>query len=189
MRSTSYYWAEELSGEYLDELIHKLETEYTLKPGKILVEGGNTNSKIRSTSVSFVSAQDFPEIWDLGQAYITEANCKSYNFDLTRIGDCQFAVYNSDTSDFYDWHVDYLATCEVQNRKVTMVVQLSDPKDYDGGDLEFKFLNEHLKEGSEVLKQRGTVITFPSFIPHRVTPVTKGIRKSLVFWMEGPAFR
>ena len=188
MRSTIYYWTKELSEEYLDELIHKLETAYTLKPGNIGVEL-NTDSKIRSTSVSFVGSQDFPEVWELGQKYVTHANCKVYNFDLTRLGDCQFAVYSSGTSDFYDWHVDSLGTGEVQDRKVTMVVQLSDPEDYEGGELEFKFFNEGATEDKQLLKQRGTVITFPSFVPHRVTKVTKGIRKSLVFWMEGPAFR
>ena len=186
MRDTSYLWVEELSPEYLDTLVQKIESEYPLVDAR--VGDGTSDPLYRSTKIAFILKDTMPEVWELGREYITEANCVSYNFDITRVGDCQFTVYNSSTEDFYDWHTDTRLMGEVQDRKITMVVQLSDSEDHEGGDLEFNFYNTSVGENYPI-RTRGTILTFPSFIPHRVTPVTKGIRKSLVFWMEGPAFR
>ena len=68
-------------------------------------------------------------------------------------------------------------------RKLSMTVILSNPTDYDGGEFIFE------STGDEVFKNQGTIIVFPSFIRHRVNPVTKVIRYSLVNWFEGPAFK
>ena len=67
-----------------------------------------------------------------------------------------------------------------------MVVQLTDPSEYEGGNLELQW---HEPPGFENLRKRGTIIVFPSFLKHRVTPVTRGIRHSMVSWMEGPKWR
>jgi PKHD-type hydroxylase len=71
------------------------------------------------------------------------------------------------------------------NRKISVVVQLSDPSDYTGGEL-------NLNGGNGIItapKEKNTVIIFPSFVLHRVTPVLTGIRKSLVTWVAGPPLR
>ena len=75
-----------------------------------------------------------------------------------------------------------------KHRKLSMVIQLSDPKDYEGGILEIH-ANEHYPPPPDELKRRGTIVVFPSFLRHRVIPVTKGVRYSLVAWIEGPHFR
>jgi PKHD-type hydroxylase len=71
-------------------------------------------------------------------------------------------------------------------RKISIVVQLSDPDEYEGGELQ-------IQTGSEsyisILKKKGAVTLFPSYMRHRVTPVTKGVRKSLVLWVGGSTFR
>ena len=69
-----------------------------------------------------------------------------------------------------------------------MVIQLSDPKDYEGGILQL-YSQRHPEPPREELQQRGSIIVFPSFLKHRVIPVTRGIRYSLVGWIEGPQFR
>ncbi|MGB0178111.1 MAG: 2OG-Fe(II) oxygenase, partial [Owenweeksia sp.] len=83
-----------------------------------------------------------------------------------------------------DWHMDFGAG-EISHRKLSMTVQLSDPADYEGGDLEF-MINQKVVTAP---RTRGTVIVFPSFILHRVTPVTKGVRHSVVGWVSGTPFR
>ena len=84
----------------------------------------------------------------------------------------------------YDWHVDNNMLTDLPPRKLSMSVQLSDPDDYDGGGLE-------ISDGQivEATDARGAVIVFPSYRVHRVTPVTEGVRRSLVVWANGPAFR
>ena len=69
-----------------------------------------------------------------------------------------------------------------------MTIQLSDSKDYEGGD--FKFFDPVVQSPDpDKLRAKGTVLVFPSFLPHAVTPVTKGERKSLVVWADGPEWK
>ena len=70
-------------------------------------------------------------------------------------------------------------------RKRSLVLQLSDPSDYEGGDLEF-FVSA---EPTPVERKKGLIVAFPSFVLHHVTPVTSGTRRTLVVWLSGPKFR
>ena len=74
-------------------------------------------------------------------------------------------------------------------RKLTAIIQLSDGEDYEGGDFEFGLTD---KEGNGLIKgnrTKGCLIIFPAFLSHRVTPITKGKRYSIITWMEGDTFR
>ena len=74
-------------------------------------------------------------------------------------------------------------------RKLTAIIQLSDSDDYEGGDFEFGLTD---KEGTDLIKgkrSKGCLLVFPSFLSHRVTPITKGTRYSIITWMEGDTFR
>ena len=96
----------------------------------------------------------------------------------------QYTVYDG-SGTHYDWHVDNNMLTDLPPRKLSMSVQLSDPDDYDGGGLE-------ISDGQivEATDARGSsVIVFPSYRVHRVTPVTEGVRRSLVVWANGPPFR
>jgi PKHD-type hydroxylase len=75
----------------------------------------------------------------------------------------------------------------MHDRKLSLIIQLTDPSEYEGGD--FQFDSDIPQPDPAEIKQRGTVIVFPSFLRHRVTPVTSGVRRSLVSWVEGPKFR
>ena len=86
-------------------------------------------------------------------------------------------------SGFYDWHTDFAGI--TPRRKLSISVQLSRPEDYDGGDLELLFTSSPYKAARE----RGKFIVFPSFCLHRVTPVTRGTRWSLVAWVLGTRWR
>jgi PKHD-type hydroxylase len=86
--------------------------------------------------------------------------------------------------DFFDWHLDF-GPGESSKRKLSMTIQLSDPSEYEGGDLQF-MINQNIVSAS---REKGIIVIFPSFILHRVTPITKGTRQSIVGWVSGPPYR
>jgi PKHD-type hydroxylase len=136
--------------------------------------------------------------------YIHEANKNAgWNFDWDRSESCQFTKYK--LNQYYDWHCDsWDKVYDKPNtpehgkiRKLSMTCQLTDGSEYEGGELEFDFRNydPHMREESKHLKQakeilpKGSIIVFPSFVWHRVKPVTKGTRYSLVMWNLGYPFK
>lgn len=115
----------------------------------------------------------------------------AFGFDLNMFYEIQFTEYDSSMGGFYGWHEDLLwVPPEGRNsqRKLSFVTQLTDPSEYDGGDLELKIEGQELPD-RDLLRKQGTSLVFPSFLRHRVTPVTRGVRYSLVTWYEGPPFR
>jgi PKHD-type hydroxylase len=112
-------------------------------------------------------------------------NSQFYQFDLTEIAEnMQFTVYNGGDNGHYEWHQDTNPMSPMPPRKLSLVLLLTETSQFEGGDLQL-FTNEI--QTPEQL--RGRVIGFPSYMSHRVTPVTKGQRKSLVCWVGGPHFR
>lgn len=119
----------------------------------------------------------------IGEA-VSGVNAEHYRFDLTGIGEpIQLARYEAEQHGHYGWHQDY-GVNDV-SRKLAVTVQLTDPNVYTGGELEIMVTSKTLETGRE----RGLVIVFPAYQLHRVTPVEKGIRHSLVSWISGPPFR
>lgn len=119
-------------------------------------------------------------------AYLSRSlNGQAFDFDLFGFNeDLQYTVYDTEGS-HYEWHMDK-GSIDQAPRKLSLTLQLSDPEDYEGGVLEFMI------GGSKIIqaeKTRGMLYAFPSYIMHRVTPVTKGVRKSLVAWISGPKFK
>ena len=118
-----------------------------------------------------------------------------WNLDYNIIEEFQFTKYEGNKKQHYSWHSDEDTEKEIGQpvRKLSTIIMLSDPKNFEGGDLEFynysppKRKNKILK--THHLKQQGTIITFPSFVIHRVLPVPKGLRYSLVVWHKGPRFK
>ena len=107
-----------------------------------------------------------------------------WNFSLASFQeDLQHATYDAEMKGHYDWHFD-LGDEKASTRKLSVSVQLTDPSDYTGGTLEFMIHRSTIIPPAA----RGTVVIFPSYLTHRITPVTSGIRKSLVCWLHGPTF-
>lgn len=118
-----------------------------------------------------------------------EANAAGFGFDLQSFGGAQFTVYQAPGQHYrkhidLNWKPDPLKARSF-DRKMSMVVQLSPPETYEGGKLLLE--NDPLPEGR--FHDIGDAVFFPAFNPHEVTPVTAGIRYSLVAWFEGPPFR
>ena len=134
------------------------------------------------------------------QPYIHEANKSAgWNFEWDYSESCQFTKYK--LNQYYDWHSDswdkpYVEPGPTQGkiRKLSVTVSLSDPKDYKGGELEFDLRDQgpEKKPNIHVCKQilpKGSLVVFPSFVWHRVKPVTSGTRYSLVIWNLGRPFK
>jgi len=115
------------------------------------------------------------------------SNEATWHFEITKFSNpLQFTEYDEQGS-HYTWHMDWGPGSSVE-RKLSISIQLSDPADYEGGDLEF--MNGGVKDGArQTMRSIGTAIIFPSFIQHRVTPILRGCRKSLVAWMGGQPYR
>ena len=132
------------------------------------------------------------------QPYIRQANKSAgWNFTWDWSESCQFTKYKP--GQYYDWHCDsWERVYEKEGptkgkiRKLSVTVSLSDEKDYSGGELEFQFRNGDNPKGSNVCKHilpKGSLVVFPSFVWHRVKPVKKGVRYSLVLWNLGYPFQ
>ncbi|WP_343503180.1 2OG-Fe(II) oxygenase [Alloyangia pacifica] len=117
---------------------------------------------------------------------VRDANRSAYDFALDAFDEsAQIARYGAEREGHFDWHSDIGEGRLAARRKLTMVVQLSDEGDYEGGALEVMPSNHIVTAG----KERGTATLFPSYMLHRVTPVSSGERHSLTIWAHGPAFR
>ncbi|AHD00168.1 2OG-Fe(II) oxygenase [Leisingera methylohalidivorans] len=117
---------------------------------------------------------------------VRRANRELFNFDLREFAESpQAAGYKAKDGGHFAWHSDIGDGPVAGKRKLTLMVQLSKPGAYDGGDLEV-MPGAHVVAAS---RAQGSVTVFPSFLLHQVTPVTRGARQSLTVWAHGPAFR
>jgi PKHD-type hydroxylase len=117
--------------------------------------------------------------------YIGIANRHVWEYDLNILQSIQITLYNE--GGHYSWHSDYgTAKNKDFTRKLSASLLVTDPLEYEGGDLEFVDYHNNIIKAP---KQKGTIIVFDSRIPHRVTPITMGKRVSLVTWMCGPKLR
>jgi PKHD-type hydroxylase len=117
-----------------------------------------------------------------------EINEKDYNFDLWGFDHFQYTVYN--VNEEYKAHSDIIYTAskfKTLTRKLSISLVLSDNYDYEGG--EFQIITAEQSEASTVEQKKGRLIVFPSWMVHKVKPVTRGVRKSIVVWVVGPNFK
>lgn len=142
------------------------------------------NDELRKSSVMFID--NIPEndwIYQKLANLAIGCNNERYWFDLLGFHqELQLTKYFE--GDFFDWHLDFGAG-EISARKLSMTIQLSDPEDYEGGDLQFMINGKTVNAP----RKKGTIVIFPSFVMHRVTPVTKGMRQSIVGWVSGPPYK
>jgi PKHD-type hydroxylase len=150
--------------------------------GGLGVDGVNTN--VRRSQVSWLSNNaETKWIFEKLGFVASKLNANWFGFDLTGFGEeLQLTHYDQSENGMYGWHQDYNAGV---SRKLSLVLQLSDPSEYEGGNLQvITGLNPQT-----VKKQRGLIAAFPSYVLHQVTPVTQGNRQSLVAWVSGPQFK
>lgn len=175
-------WSGEISKEYCESFVKELSK---LPPQEATTFNGD--SDYRSSIVRWASHEE--SIACLFESYFLKANGNAFAVELGRTQDIeiQFTEYDSKYQGQYKVHhdIDWNGTKPYQ-RKLSMVVQLSDPADYEGGELQF---TEVTNPDKEALQKQGSIIVFPSYLQHAVTPVTKGKRYSLVLWLSGPRWK
>jgi PKHD-type hydroxylase len=141
------------------------------------------DKKVRDSKVVFLLPHEIPDVYRILTDTINELNEKFFKFKLTGFFEnIQFTEYKA-PGGHYGRHIDRALGSVA--RKLSVTVQLSDPKDYKGGDL-----NLYVGENPYVCgREQGIVNVFPSYVLHEVQPVTKGTRYSLVAWICGPDFK
>jgi PKHD-type hydroxylase len=139
---------------------------------------------IRVTETAWlVPKEELRWLYDKMTAIVRAFNEQFFHFELIGFSDpFQYTIYRAGAH--YDWHADHGAKT-VNPRKLSLSLQLSDAGAYQGCDLQTRIGNAPC----DAPRERGTVIAFPSYVLHRVTPITAGMRKSLVAWVVGPPFR
>ena len=147
----------------------------------------------RKTEIHWIDQKE----WVAGMIsyYVEHINDLYFRYDLTAIsgGQFQFSVYRDGAH--YNWHTDesrnlrYVAEKQETVRKLSFSLQLSDPDDYEGGDLVFKNITSEKDYEMVQTREQGSLIIFDSRQIHKVTPVTSGVRYALVGWYVGPAWR
>ena len=145
-------------------------------------------SDYRVCDIAWLKSDEVESDFDWVYATLTDAikkvNNEYFQFDLTHLTALQFTVYDGKNNSNYQKHMDLGRS--FPNRKLSFSIQLSDDNEYTGGDLRF----HHIKTQPEIApRTRGKIIFFPTWMVHDVTPVTQGIRYSLVGWVNGPNFK
>ena len=183
MKHNYWIWQSELSDEVIDGIIERCEE---CPASKAEADGHNVDDGYRRSVVRWPN--DDSELKDIIWNYGNDANGSAFGFDIINKSDIQYTTYNSADKGCYNWHEDNEFAKEgYYDRKLSVVIQLNDPSDYEGGKFEFDISGKVFSP--EGFEKKGSVIIFPSFLKHRVTEVTKGTRNSLVSWIQGPHFR
>jgi len=146
--------------------------------------GGGLDTKKRVTTIGWIPFKEMPEMYDQINNFIQKANLNHFGFGNVQITEqAQFTEYPE--GGFYDWHMDTDVNMkhEPPVRKISMTLLLSPENQFEGGDLEL------MAPGKTVKLKQGHAIIFASFINHRVAPVTRGVRQSLVMWFGGEPFK
>ena len=146
--------------------------------------GGGVDPKKRITTISLIPFKEMPEMYRDIEKTMLQVNNNHFGFEGMRLTEPgQFTHYL--TGGFYEWHMDNdtLGKYQPPVRKISMTLLLSDPSTFEGGELEF------MSKGKVAKLQQGQAIFFASWLQHRVKPVTRGERNSLVMWFGGPSFK
>ena len=187
MAFQSVWYFTDLPKKVVDIIVEDLSENFDESMVDSQIQSKDINKKKRNSKNSWVPTNHWISgfIWH----YVIKANNENFLYDLTTI-DGEAIQYTQYTEgQFYTWHNDAGISNMNNNemiRKLSFVLQLSDPDDYEGGNLQL------LDEGGKSYiapRQRGTMILFDSRTQHRVLKVTKGCRKSLVGWTIGPRWK
>jgi len=145
---------------------------------------GHIDTETRTSHISWIPFKKMNDMYKDIENIMKTTNGNHFGFDGMRITEmAQYTEYPE--GGFYDWHVDNDVnfTHEPPVRKISMTLLLSPESEFEGGDLELQ------SEGKIAKLKQGQAIFFASFIRHRVTPIIKGNRKSLVMWFGGTPFK
>ena len=148
------------------------------------IKGGRIDTKTRTSHISWIPFKKMTDMYRDIERIMKTTNGNHFGFDgMTLTEYAQYTEYPE--GGFYDWHIDSDLNCQNEPpvRKISMTCLLSPQNEFEGGDLEL------VKKGQAVKLIQGQAVFFASFIRHRIAPVTRGNRKSLVMWFGGTPFK
>ena len=152
--------------------------------GQAEKKGGIVDTNTRTSHISWIPFKNMPEMYKDIETIMKKTNGNHFGFDGMQITEqAQYTEYPS--GGFYDWHMDSDVNFvhEPTVRKISMTCLLSHESEFEGGELQIE------RDKNKVKLVQGQAIFFASFLLHRVAPVTRGVRKSLVMWFGGPPLR
>ena len=184
--SQNYYF---FHNGFNKEELNKIEQNISNLPWHTASTADGDKKDNRRSNIKWIPQnEDWFWLYEKLSNMAVEANDTLWKFDLTQIPEqIQYTEYHAPVG-HYDWHAD-IGPGILSKRKVSITVQLSEPDEYEGGNLEL------FKGGSmdgpfiQAERSTGCVFLFPSYMMHRVTPVTKGTRKSFVLWLGGGHYK
>jgi len=182
-------WDYKIPNVLSDEEIKVIENYASAFPDQLVeaevrTDNDPVDTDYRRSSVMFLHDMEvfsglYTKVFDV----VLSVNTTHFRYSLNYTEVLQYSVYESSNLGFYDIHCDtQLRNTNGFNRKISFSILLNDPSEFEGGDLLFHVS----KEPYSANLQKGEMVLFPSYIPHSVTPVTKGVRKTLVGWVCGP---
>lgn len=176
-------------GAFTDQELDWLQEKAIRAEQQAQVGGGSQGddlNRIRRSKVSWLNKnQDTTWVFERLSDVVSSLNAQYFRLDLTGFGEAiQLTNYDQSDHGMYGWHQDYGGRIS-PSRKLSVVLQLTDPARYEGGNLQVLTSGEP----QTIRKQRGLIAAFPSYTLHQVTPVMQGSRQSLVAWITGPAFK
>lgn len=179
-----YYFTNVFTEQEIEQIIEVGESQSKIKATTVGEDASQQESGYRVSDVAWLSNNPktnwvFDRIADLA----IKANSEMWNFDIWDFqDDLQYTTYYGNGG-HYDWHADL--GVGISNRKLSVVLQLSNSDEYEGGDLQ-------MNTGGSIInvpREKGLICFFPSFVLHRVTPLSSGLRRSLVTWLCGANLR
>jgi len=166
--------------DYVNKHTHKLQKSLVEQDGD---EGIDVKERVTDIMWLDEDTDQVSTVYQKVQNLILHLNNNHYKFSISTLEPFQYSHYDSNQGGHYDWHYDTMMRNPGQNiRKLSFSLGLNN--DYEGGELEFFSKKADIKYKLGL----GDLVMFPSFIPHKVHPVTKGVRKTLVGWIHGPNF-
>jgi PKHD-type hydroxylase len=177
-------WKDAFAPAELDRIVALGDS---LMPMRAAIAGRKQNTDhLRITRVAWIERnEEAAWLFTRLDEVVLRLNTQFYKYDLFGLVESlQYTIYDDADGGHYNWHVD-LGNENVEPRKISLSLQLTDPSQYEGCNLVLE-----AGDGPYAAERaRGAVIAFPSYVLHRVTPIESGVRKSLVIWVAGPEFR
>ncbi len=177
MRELYQVWPSDLKSEQVDQITQmalcRPVEEATVFSSAEIMQG------IRSCTVRWI---DDEWLVSLLWSYVEQANNRGFQVSVERRAEMQLVEYTAEHGAHYGWHHDvHWNGQSAFDRKLSIIVQLTGADDYEGGDFEFDVVKTNAD-----FRSKGTVLVFPSYLRHRIHPVTAGTRRALVAWFSGP---
>lgn len=168
------------------ELLQRYAGRLSPQPGRMGPDGNFEDKSMRDSVIKWIG-NDAEIRWLNDKIFnmIRNTNDEFFHMDITFFEDLQHTTYKAGAG-FYGVHMDTFINAW-QQRKISFTIQLSDPSDYEGGVV--KIYNKDIANPYIASKGKGSLVLFHSMMLHEVTPVTKGVRSSLVGWVSGPPMK